>query len=62
MSKNKMKVAAMAVLCGSVLQFGGCFGFGGGNNFFGRIVTATVAGVVSDFLTDNDGVFDLFQD
>ena len=61
MSKNKMKVAALMVLCGSVFQFGGCWG-GGGNGWFGRLWTATVAGVASDFLTDNDGVFDLFQD
>jgi len=57
MSKNKMKVAALLVLCGSVFQFGGCFG-----GLFNRTLQALPAGIISDFLTDNDGVFDLFQD
>lgn len=55
MSKNKMKVAALMVLCGSVFQ--GCFG-----GWLGQVVTYVTSGVVSDFLTDNDGIFDLFQD
>lgn len=57
MSKNKMKVAALLVLCGSVFQFGGCFG-----GLFNRTLQALPAGIIADFVTDNDGVFDLFQD
>lgn len=61
MMRKNVKKIAVVVVAGTMLQFGGCFGFGG-DGFFGRVVSATVAGVVSDFLTDNDGVFDLFQD
>ena len=58
MSKNKMKVAALIVLCGSVFQFGGCFG--NGNGLLGGLVRGVPGAVVTEFLIDNTGVFDLF--
>ena len=57
MGKKTMKAAAVVALLGTVLQFGGCIG---------AIASTFVRGLpgylVTEFVLDNDGVFDLFAD
>jgi len=59
MGKKMLRVGAIVALGGMVFG-GGCLGFGGG--WWGKLAwdAATYAGL--EFLTDNDSVFDLFQD
>ncbi len=57
MGKKTMKVAAMAVILGTVLQFGGCVG-----RIFQNVLSTSVTYGILEFVTDNDGVFDLFAD
>lgn len=57
MNKKSLKMLAIVACAGTMFQFGGCFG-----GWLGQVVTYVTSGVVSDFLTDNDGIFDLFQD
>ncbi len=61
---RKMKRAALAAMCGAMLFGSGCLGFGGfgGGNWWGRMFwdAALYAGL--EFVADNDGVFDLFED
>ncbi len=46
-----------------VLQFGGCgFGGGGFGGLFGGLLENAVSYTALEFLTDNDGIFDLFSD
>lgn len=45
------------VLGGVALQFAGC-----GGGFFGRLLEDGVSYVALEFLTDNNGIFDLFTD
>ena len=54
---NKMKVAALAALVGTVFQFGGCLG---GN--WQRILWTAAISQGAEWVLDNDGVFDLFDD
>ncbi len=42
-----------------VLQFGGGCGLG---NLFGNLLQDSISFTVLEFLTDNDGIFDLFGD
>ena len=58
MGKKMVKYGALAATGGLVLQFGGCLGDG----WWQKLAWsgATYAGF--EFLTDNDSVFDLFQD
>ena len=60
MQKKSLKVAVVAALAGTVCQFGGCLGFGDG--IWGRLVWDAAIYTGFEFVTDNDGVFDLFQD
>lgn len=57
MGKKTVKAAAAIALLGTVLQFGGCIG---------QIWTTFWRGLpgylLTEFVTDNDGVFDLFAD
>ncbi len=46
-------------LGGIVLQFGGCPILGG---LFGNLVENGVSFLALEFLTDNNGIFDLFAD
>jgi len=61
-----MKKRTLAFLCGmglagGVVFAGGCgFGFGGWN--WQRILWDVATNVGTEFVLDNDGIFDLFQD
>ena len=55
MRKKSMKIAAMILTAGTLLQFGGCLNL---KEFLRVGVTATAI----EFLTDNDAIFDLFED
>ncbi|MHC4091455.1 MAG: hypothetical protein ACYSVY_14490 [Planctomycetota bacterium] len=57
MGKKMLKYGALVATGGMILQFGGCLG-GNWQNLAWSAVT--YAGL--EFVTDNDGVFDLFQD
>lgn len=59
---RKMKRATLAALCGAMLfQFGGCLSFGG-NTWWGRLFWDAAIFTGLEFATDNDGIFDLFED
>ena len=54
---RKVKMGALlAMLSGSTL-FAGCLG-----SYFGWVVQGLPGSVISEWLLDNDGVFDLFED
>lgn len=57
MRKKSFKVVALLACTGTVFQLGGCLG---------TIVQASIQGipgtVLTEFLLDNDGFFDLFED
>ena len=57
MGKKTMKAAAVVALLGTVLQFGGCIG-----QIFNTFWQGLPGYVVTEFVLDNDGVFDLFAD
>jgi len=57
MGKKTMKAAATIALLGTVLQFGGCIG-----RWFNMVWANLPGTVIMEFLTDNDAVFDLFED
>jgi hypothetical protein len=54
MRKSTLKGAALAALAGTVLQFGGCLNLN-------RILQYGAWYAALEFVTDNDGVFDLFE-
>lgn len=58
MRKKTLKGAALAAMAGCLLQFGGCLGGGP----FGRMLWDGAMHVGWEFVTDNDAVFDLFED
>lgn len=58
MKKGLVKSAALALLSGGML-LNGCLSLDG---FWGRTLIAAGIAVGTDFLTDNDGIFDLFED
>ncbi len=53
--KKTMKTAALAAVCGTVLG-SGCLGLNWQSILWGSAVYAGL-----EFVTDNDGVFDLFE-
>ena len=57
MKNSKIKTLAVATLAGTVLG-GGCLGIGN----WQRILLDTALYAGTEFLLDNDGVFDLFED
>jgi len=57
MTKKMVKGTLLAAVLGTAFQFGGCLG-----GFFGRALEDVVPFVALEFVTDNDGVFDLFAD
>lgn len=57
MGKKTVKAAAAIALFGTVLQFGGCIG-----QWFGLVAANFPGYILSEFVLDNDGVFDLFAD
>lgn len=58
MKKNWIKMTAMAALAGTMFQFGGC----GVNGIFKSLLRTAPIYLGLEFLTDNGGVFNLFQD
>lgn len=56
---NKVKKTVLAALVGSMAIFGGCLGGGG---FLGRVLMDAAVYTGLEFVTDNDGIFDLFED
>lgn len=58
MKKNWIKMTAIAALAGTMFQFGGC----GINGLFNALVRTAPIYLGLEFLTDNDGLFDLFED
>lgn len=59
MGKKTVKAAAIALTAGMMLQFGGCLG--GILNPQQLLRSAVVTSIV-EFATDNDAIFDLFED
>lgn len=60
MTKKLTKGTLLAALLGTAFQWGGCFGFG--DTWWGRILWTAVGYAGLEFVLDNDGVFDLFED
>ncbi len=58
MRKNTLKVAMVGLLAGTVFQFG-CLNIGG---LWKSFITAAPIYALMEFVLDNDGVFDLFED
>ncbi len=57
MKSWKTKVCVLAVMSGTIFQFGGCFG-----GIARGLVAAIPVNLGLEFLTDNDAIFDLFED
>lgn len=62
MGKKMMKSAAVVALMGTCFHFGGCGDLGGIGKWALGIVQGAIPYLGYEFLTDNDGVFDLFED
>jgi len=58
MGKKMLKSGAILAAGGTMLGFGGCLGSG----IVGTVVRDGALNLGWEFLTDNDAVFDLFQD
>ena len=54
MRRNTLKAAALAVLAGTMLQFGGCLNVN-------QWLRAAAIQVAFEYVLDNDAVFDLFE-
>lgn len=48
-----MKACALALVAGTLLQFGGCIG---------RYIPTILTSAALEFIWDNDGILDLFED
>jgi hypothetical protein len=57
MRKNTLKVAVVGVLAGTVFQFGCSFG-----TLWNAFIQAAPIYGLMEFVLDNDGIFDLFED
>ena len=58
MKINKTKAIALATLAGGTVLGGGCLG----GLPWQQILWGSAISVAADFATDNDAVFDLFED
>ena len=58
MKKNTMKAAALAAAAGCLLQFG-CLNLG---SWWGKALYDGALHTAWDFVLDNDGVYDLWED
>ncbi len=58
---RKMKRATLAALCGAMV-FGGAGCLGLGDSWWGKAFWDVAVFTGLEFVTDNDGVFDLFED
>lgn len=57
MKKNK-KFAVLSILAaGTLFQFGGCF-----SGWLNSLIPGLAGSLLAEFLTDNDAIFDLFED
>lgn len=63
-TNKAMKCAAMVAVLGTCFHSAGCgFGnLGGLGRWVGGLFGSVVPYVAAEFLTDNDGIFDLFED
>jgi hypothetical protein len=63
-TNKAMKCAAMVAVLGTCFHSAGCsFGnLGGVGRWVGSFVGGLVPYIAGEFLTDNDGIFDLFED
>lgn len=52
MSK-KFKACALVLVAGTMLQFGGCIG---------KLLPSVITAAALEFVWDNDGILDLFED
>lgn len=57
-----VKAAALAGVGGSMLMMDGCWFGGGGSGWWRQLLWQGAIGVATEFVLDNDSVFDLFQD
>jgi len=57
MKKNTVKATALAMLTGGALFGGGCLGLN-----WQQTLWQTALYTLDEFLLDNDGIFDLFED
>jgi len=62
MGKKMMKSAALVALMGTCFHSVGCGNLGGLGKWFYGLVASAVPYVGWEFVLDNDGVFDLFED
>lgn len=60
MRKKMLKSAGLVVLLGTCFQFGGCGNLGNLGGF--GFLSSAIPYVAYEFLADNNGVFDLFND
>lgn len=58
MGKKLMKGGLLAALLGTAFQWGGCLN---GNSWWSRAFWTAAGYTGLEFVTDNDGVFDLFE-
>ncbi len=58
MGKKMLKSGAILAAGGTMLGFGGCLG----DSWWGYIIRDAALSTAWEFVTDNDSVFDLFQD
>ena len=63
-TNKALKCATMVAVLGTCFHSGGCSigNLGALGGFFGQFLTAIPAAAVSEFLIDNDAIFDLFED
>ncbi len=59
MKTSRIKKFVFATLVGGIVFGGGCLSGGG---MWGRMLWTSAISVATDFVTDNDAVFDLFED
>lgn len=57
MKSWKTKACVLVAMSGTLFQFGGCWG-----GLTRSLIGAVPVNLALEFLTDNDGVFDLFED
>ncbi|GJM26527.1 MAG: hypothetical protein DHS20C16_29420 [Phycisphaerae bacterium] len=60
-TNKALKCAATVAVLGTCFHSIGC-NFGGLGRYLGQFLAAIPAAAVSEFLLDNDGIFDLFED
>ena len=55
--RRSMKIVGMLLAGGMMFQFGGCLG-----GVLNSVVRSLPGALAAEYLLDNDGVFDLFED